>query len=113
MVYIALPYLLFILLLFACRFVYFKIKRRNNSIKINYPEGGVSKIFPGMSILEASLVAGIPHAHVCGGRGRCSTCRIRVDQGLAQLEPPRQNERRVLRGIGAPENIRLACQAYP
>jgi adenylate cyclase len=66
-----------------------------------------------MSILEASLDAGIPHAHVCGGRGRCSTCRIRVDQGLDQLEPARQNERRVLRGIGAPENIRLACQAFP
>ena len=29
------------------------------------------------------------------------------------MEPPRQNEKRVLRGIGAPENIRLACQAFP
>ncbi len=111
--YFVIPYLFLIILLFTGRFIYFKIKRRNNSIQISYPEGAVSKIFLGMSILEASLDAGIPHAHVCGGRGRCSTCRIRVDRGLDQLEPPRQNERRVLRRIGAPENIRLACQAFP
>ena len=101
------------MVLFGYRFYYFKIKRRNNSIKVSYPDGGVSNIFPGMNILDASLEAGIPHAHVCGGRGRCSTCRIRIDQDLTQLEPPRQNERRILRSIGAPENIRLACQAYP
>ena len=112
-IYFVLPYLLSIMVLFGYRFYYFKIKRRNNSIKVSYPDGGVSNIFPGMNILEASLQAGIPHAHVCGGRGRCSTCRIKIDQDLTQLEPPRQNERRILRSIGAPENIRLACQAYP
>jgi len=113
MMYFVIPYLFLIILLFTGRFIFFKIKRRNNSIQISYPEGIISKIFPGMSILEASIDAGIPHAHVCGGRGRCSTCRIRVDKGLDQLEPPRQKERRVLRGIGAPENVRLACQAFP
>ena len=112
-IYFVLPYLLSIMVLFGYRFYYFKIKRRNISIKVSYPDGGVSNIFPGMNILDASLEAGIPHAHVCGGRGRCSTCRIRIDQDLTQLEPPRQNERRILRSIGAPENIRLACQAYP
>ena len=111
--YFVIPYLFLIIILFTGRFIFFKIKRRNNSIQISYPEGIISKIFPGMSILEASIDAGIPHAHVCGGRGRCSTCRIRVDKGLDQLEPPRQKERRVLRGIGAPENVRLACQAFP
>ena len=111
--YFVIPYLFLIIILFTGRFIFFKIKRRNNSIQISYPEGKISKIFPGMSILEASIDAGIPHAHVCGGRGRCSTCRIRVDKGLDQLEPPRQKEKRVLRGIGAPENVRLACQAFP
>lgn len=112
-IYFVVPYLLLIVVLFTGRFFFFKIKRRNNSIQIRYPEGSVSKIFPGMSILEASLDAGIPHAHVCGGRGRCSTCRIRIDQGLNNLEPPKQNEKRVLKRIGAPENIRLACQTFP
>ena len=111
--YFVIPYLFLIIILFTGRFIFCKIKRRNNSIQISYPEGIISKIFPGMSILEASIDAGIPHAHVCGGRGRCSTCRIRVDKGLDQLEPPRQKEKRVLRGIGAPENVRLACQAFP
>ena len=112
-IYFVLPYLLSIMVLFGYRFYYFKIKRQNNSIKVSYPDGGVSNIFPGMNILDASLEAGIPHAHVCGGRGRCFTCIIRIDQNLTQLEPPRKNERRILRTIGAPENIRLACQAYP
>ena len=31
----------------------------------------------GFTILDASRTAGIPHASVCGGRGRCSTCRVR------------------------------------
>jgi adenylate cyclase len=35
------------------------------------------------TILEASLRAGIPHAHACGGRAHCSTCRVWILEGLA------------------------------
>ena len=38
-------------------------------------------------MLEASLRNGVPHAHVCGGRGRCSTCRIRIAQSTAIGDP--------------------------
>ena len=42
----------------------------------------------GLTILEMSRIAGIPHASVCGGRGRCSTCRVRIGgQDRAQLPP--------------------------
>jgi adenylate cyclase len=50
---------------------------------------------------------------VCGGRGRCSTCRIRVTQGVEQLPPPAAGEARVLARIGATPGIRLACQVRP
>jgi len=67
----------------------------------------------GATILEASRKAGIPHASVCGGRGRCSTCRVHVVAGLADLPPASPQERRVLDRIGAPANARLACQTRP
>jgi adenylate cyclase len=68
----------------------------------------------GLSILEMSRVAGIPHASVCGGRGRCSTCRVRIGgPDRAKLPPPSEDEQKVLARVGAPENVRLACQLRP
>jgi len=67
----------------------------------------------GFTILEASRLAGIPHASVCGGRGRCSTCRVRIVGGLEGLPPPREAERRVLARVGAAPDVRLACQTRP
>src|SRR5690606_38718804 len=67
----------------------------------------------GMSVLDASRTAGIPHASVCGGRGRCSTCRVRVGDGLADLPAPSPEEEKGLPRVGAPPNVRLACQLRP
>jgi adenylate cyclase len=64
-------------------------------------------------VLEASRFAGIPHASVCGGRGRCSTCRVRVSADPAALPPPSAQESRVLQRVGAAPNVRLACQLRP
>jgi adenylate cyclase len=68
----------------------------------------------GLSILEMSRIAGIPHASVCGGRGRCSTCRVRIGgPDREKLPPPSEDEQKVLTRVGAPENVRLACQLRP
>jgi adenylate cyclase len=67
----------------------------------------------GFTILDASRTADIPHASVCGGRGRCSTCRVRIVRGLAQLPPASEAERRVLARVGAAPDVRLACQTRP
>ena len=67
----------------------------------------------GLTVLEASRFAGIPHTSVCGGRGRCSTCRVRVVHGLHSLPPAKPAEVRVLQRVGAPPNVRLACQLRP
>jgi adenylate cyclase len=64
-------------------------------------------------VLEASQLNGIPHASVCGGRGRCSTCRIRVSRGLEAQPPASPDEAAVLARIGAVPNMRLACQLRP
>ena len=67
----------------------------------------------GHSILEASRVGDIPHYSVCGGRGRCSTCRIRVIEGLDKLPPAGSVERMTLSRISAAPDVRLACQVRP
>jgi adenylate cyclase len=68
---------------------------------------------PGSSVLDASRRLGVPHASVCGGRGRCSTCRIHVSVGRENLPEPSAEELRVLQRVGASDATRLACQLQP
>jgi adenylate cyclase len=88
-------------------------QRRRGLVRIGYPDGRFVEVMPGTTVLEASRLAGIPHAHVCGGRGRCSTCRVRVRGEIGSIDPPAEDELRVLRRIGATGNVRLACQLRP
>lgn len=69
------------------------------------------RIDPDETILNASLKAGIPHTHVCGGNARCSTCRVIVIEGLENINPRNEKEEQLaLKKAFSPE-IRLACQA--
>jgi len=86
---------------------------RFRGIRITYPGNRIINAPAGFSVLEASRWAGIPHESVCGGRGRCSTCRIRVVKGVDLLPAPDPLESRTLRRIFAPANVRLACQLRP
>ncbi|WEX85933.1 adenylate/guanylate cyclase domain-containing protein [Sinorhizobium garamanticum] len=86
---------------------------KRGRIRVRYPDGRVASVGLGFSVLEASRAAGVPHVSVCGGRGRCSTCRVRVIQGLEGQPGPEAAERATLTRIGAPENVRLACQFRP
>jgi adenylate cyclase len=88
-------------------------RRRHGVVRIGYADGRWVEVTPGTSVLEASRIAGIPHASVCGGRGRCSTCRVRVRGEVHSIDPPSANEMRVLRRIGARPNVRLACMLRP
>lgn len=65
----------------------------------------------GGTILEASLANGIAHYHACGGKARCTTCRVAVVDGAASLLPRTDAELRLARGRNWPDEIRLACQA--
>jgi adenylate cyclase len=62
------------------------------------------------TILAASLREGIPHAYACGGRARCSICRISVEDGLEFCSPPSKGERLVSERLHFSPEIRLACQ---
>ena len=63
-----------------------------------------------LSILDMSLKHGIPHMHVCGGRARCSTCRVAVVEHEEHLLPRNEAEADLAARKGLDPNIRLACQ---
>jgi len=87
--------------------------RRRQGVRVSYPDGREVLVPAGFTVLEASRYAGIPHASVCGGRGRCSTCRVRVLRGGDHLPAATVDELRVLGRVGAPAHVRLACQVRP
>ena len=88
-------------------------RERRRSMRITYPGERAVSVPHGYSVLETSRHAGIPHASVCGGRGRCSTCRVRVAGDAAMLPPASAAEARVLARVGAAPDVRLACQLRP
>lgn len=89
------------------------IENRRGMIRIVYPEGRSVSVPAGTTILEASQLNDIPHASVCGGRGRCSTCRVRINGMISELPDPDESELKVLRRVGAAPDVRLACQTRP
>ena len=89
-------------------------ERRAGMISLSYGNGRTLRVPKGLSVLEASLRYNVPHASVCGGRARCSTCRIRVIGDCGSLPEPSQREAFVLNRVGASDpSIRLACQLRP
>ena len=89
-------------------------ERRGGMISLSYGNGRTVRVPKGLSVLEASLRHNVPHASVCGGRARCSTCRIRVIGDHSALPTPSQREAFVLNRVGSGDpSIRLACQLRP
>jgi adenylate cyclase len=88
-------------------------ERRGGLIRVTYPGGQVVRVPRGFSVLEASRAAGIPHASLCGGRARCSTCRVRVIASAAAVPLAVPGERAVLDRVGVQGSVRLACQLRP
>ena len=87
-------------------------QRGKRLVSVSYP-GQTVRVPRGWSVLEASRSFHLPHAAMCGGRARCSTCRVRIAAGRESCPPPAQDEIATLTRIGAPEDVRLACQLRP
>jgi adenylate cyclase len=97
----------------VARLIRSRRQRRRGVSRITYPGRRWIDIPHGFSVLDASQMLGMPHTSICGGKGRCSTCRIRVLAEPDALPPPAADEQRVLQRIRAPPNVRLACQLRP
>ena len=99
--------------IFVARAVRNALERgRRHLITISYP-GRTVRVPRGWSVLEASRSFHLPHASMCGGRARCSTCRVRVSAGEKACPPAAPDERKALDRISAPPDVRLACQLRP
>jgi adenylate cyclase len=106
-------YLALVALVLMARAARNRWERGKHSVRITYPGGRVVATPPGFSVLEASRWAGIPHASACGGRGRCSTCRVEILTGAENTPERSAAEAETLMRVRAPSTVRLACQLRP
>ncbi len=63
-----------------------------------------------VNLLEALVSADIPIAHLCGGKARCSTCRIRVREGIEHMSLRTEPEQQMAERLDFSDEMRLACQ---
>lgn len=87
--------------------------RQDSQVTIDYLDGPKISHPTGTNLLEISRIHNIPHASVCGGRGRCSTCRVRILSSKQEQTKPDEGEQAVLNRVHAPNEVRLACQFVP
>lgn len=102
-----------ILALIAAIYVGRKLANRRRPVRIRYIDGPEIASARGPTLLEISQANGVPHTALCGGRGRCTTCRVIIEEGADVLHPPSEAEARSLAAANAPPNARLACQLRP
>jgi adenylate cyclase len=106
-------YLLIIAAAFAARAIRNVVERGGRRlVTISFPTRTV-QVPRGWTVLEASRSFHLPHASMCGGRARCSTCRVRLTAGEEHCPPPEADEETTLKRIDAPPDVRLACQLRP
>jgi uncharacterized 2Fe-2S/4Fe-4S cluster protein (DUF4445 family) len=72
------------------------------------PWGSVVEVEPGSTLLDAARTAGVPMGAVCGGRGTCGKCRVRILEGSPAAAAPA--EAAVLPPGAAERGERLACR---
>jgi len=66
----------------------------------------------GQSVLDAALAQGIDLDHACGGVCACSTCHIKIHQGLDCFREATEDEEDQLdKARDLALNSRLGCQA--
>jgi adenylate cyclase len=102
-----------VLLPFAGRGIRAWQQRRSRPPMLTHPSGRRVPILAGATVLETLRANRIAHASVCGGRARCTTCRVLVTKGLDQLPAESGLEAQALSRIGATPGMRLACQIRP
>lgn len=90
-----------------------RLWRRRHSVRVRYVDGPEVVSEKGMTLLEMSQAHGVPHTALCGGKGRCTTCRVIVEDGAERLPSPSPVEARSLKAVGATGRTRLACQVRP
>ncbi len=72
------------------------------------PDDRTLDVAPGTSILKAAHAAGVDITATCGGRGRCTSCRVKFIRGT--IPPPSIMDELQLGDDLVREGYRLSCQ---
>lgn len=81
----------------------------SKSAVVFQPSGQRVSAGNGKTIQEVARELGIGIKNLCGGRGVCGKCRVRIQEG-GNLSPMGEDEEKLL-GPHQHEGYRLACQA--
>ncbi|MCW4052604.1 MAG: ASKHA domain-containing protein [Candidatus Bathyarchaeota archaeon] len=74
------------------------------------PYGNRSKLPVGTTIMEAATTLGLDIASLCGGKGTCGKCKVKVQKGVEGLAPLTEKELKFLSEEEVTQAFRLACQ---
>jgi len=77
------------------------------------PDNVEIDVADGETLLEAALRSGVPLTHACGGRAKCSTCRVWILDGLDAVPPRTEVEQVLADKLSFSDDMRLACQLRP
>jgi len=81
-------------------------------LKITFEPEGVTIPSKNQKIIEAAEQAGIQIESICGGRGLCGKCRIKIISRKEDLSPTPQ-EKKILTNEEIRNGYRLACMVKP
>jgi uncharacterized 2Fe-2S/4Fe-4S cluster protein (DUF4445 family) len=76
------------------------------------PSGRRGPAADGRSLLEVAQGLGVEIESVCGGKGNCKKCRVRVESMAESVSPPTPVEQKAFGPEAIAAGMRLACQAH-
>lgn len=90
-------------------------------VKVNFqPSGRRGEVDEGITLLDAARHLGVDIESICGGKGTCGKCKVRIEEGyfekdamdsrMSHLTPLTEVEKKFIKPDEGP-NIRLACAA--
>lgn len=92
------------------------VRRRRTASPVAWvevPDGRTLPVAKGATLLQVLQDRSVPIGAVCGGKARCTTCRVRLSDCSQPQRPAGPLEAAALARIGAPPGTRLACQLKP
>ena len=78
-----------------------------------FPYGKRAWFKKGISIFDAAKALGIDLSSLCGGKGTCGKCKVKIEEGIEGLKPPTEQELKHITEEEIEAGYRLACQAVP
>lgn len=89
-----------------------KAQEPQRSVKVRVIPADIDvEVFAGETLLEAARRVGIRWPSLCGGQCVCTTCYVKIAEGIEAASPQGRAERERLDSVGRRDpSIRLACQ---